>query len=354
MNAITPTTPKPMLAAGAAVAGIVPRDIAEAYRLAEAIHQSGMAPAGFETPQKIMIAMMAGMELGLPPMAAVQSIAVINNRPCMWGDALIGVVRANPLCVFIKEWIEGEGESMVAHCKTHRKGEPEPVEMTFSVFDAQRAGLWQTEAVVRKKSRDGGFYDKANDSPWFKYPKRMLQMRARAWCLRDVYADVLKGIQVREEIEDHVRNQEAAQAEQKQLSVIADPLSDEPHTGVQGQITEAEYVTADGEILTRDMDPLDDGEPEQEGEERTELTIANEAEWIKQFAKILIGAIGPDVDQFGDVMSASLVAGLSEATEEKAGAIAKLCRAACTDEAHKSQYVQMAMNKAGLEQKDLQ
>ncbi|NTB01591.1 hypothetical protein [Agrobacterium tumefaciens] len=214
---------KPALLAGGAISAIVPQSIEEAFRLAEAIHMSGMAPSGFDNPQKVMIAMLAGLEIGMPPMASVQSVAVINNRPCIWGDALIGVVRKSPLCLYVTEWIEGEGDEMIAHCETHRKGEPRPVKMSFSVVDAKKAGLWQTEARITKKSRDGGTYQKDNDSPWYKYPKRMLQMRARAWCLRDVYADVTKGMQVREEVEDyqHVGPDNAKDVTPTQPSVMA-------------------------------------------------------------------------------------------------------------------------------------
>ncbi|AQS61743.1 hypothetical protein AGRHK599_LOCUS1254 [Rhizobium rhizogenes] len=214
---------KPALLAGGAISAIVPQSIEEAFRLAEAIHMSGMAPSGFDSPQKVMIAMLAGLEIGMPPMASVQSVAVINNRPCIWGDALIGVVRKSPLCLYVTEWIEGEGDEMIAHCETHRKGEPRPVKMSFSVVDAKKAGLWQTEARITKKSRDGGTYQKDNDSPWYKYPKRMLQMRARAWCLRDVYADVTKGMQVREEVEDyqHVGPDNARDITPAQPSVMA-------------------------------------------------------------------------------------------------------------------------------------
>lgn len=213
---------KPALMAGGAISAIVPQTIEETFRLSEAIHMSGMAPNGFDNPQKVMIAMLAGLEIGLPPMAAVQSVAVINNRPCIWGDALIGVVRGSPMCLYVREWIEGEGDEMVAHCETHRKGEPKPVLMKFSVSDAKKAGLWQTEARVTRPSKGGGTYQKENDSPWYKYPKRMLQMRARAWCLRDVYADVLKGMQVREEVEDyqHVGPDNARDVTPQQPSVM--------------------------------------------------------------------------------------------------------------------------------------
>jgi hypothetical protein len=89
MNQIAEQTqrpPKPALMAGGAISAIVPQTIEETFRLSEAIHMSGMAPNGFDTSQKVMIAMLAGLEIGLPPMAAVQSVAVINNRPCIWGD----------------------------------------------------------------------------------------------------------------------------------------------------------------------------------------------------------------------------------------------------------------------------
>ena len=39
-------------------------------------------------------------------------------------------------------------------------------------------------------------------SPWYKYPKRMLQMRARSWALRDTFADILAGFSTVEEARD--------------------------------------------------------------------------------------------------------------------------------------------------------
>src|SRR5262249_49394 len=35
------------------------------------------------------------------------------------------------------------------------------------------------------------------------YPRRMLMMRARSWALRDGFADVLRGLSIREEVEDY-------------------------------------------------------------------------------------------------------------------------------------------------------
>ncbi|MEP0518591.1 MAG: hypothetical protein ABJO09_00860 [Hyphomicrobiales bacterium] len=145
--------PKPTLVTGGAIASIVPSNIEEAFRLSDALHKSAMAPKDLDTTQKVMIAMISGMEVGLPPMAAVQSVAVINNRPSIWGDALIGIVRKSPLCTYVKEWVDGENDDMVAYCETLRKGESEPVLKTFSAKHAMRAGHWQTEKIVTRRAR---------------------------------------------------------------------------------------------------------------------------------------------------------------------------------------------------------
>jgi hypothetical protein len=54
---------------------------------------------------------------------------------------------------------------------------------------------------VRRKNRQGEWYEKENDSPWFRYPDRMLQMRARGLACRDGAADALSGMYLREEID---------------------------------------------------------------------------------------------------------------------------------------------------------
>jgi len=78
--------------------------------------------------------------------------------------------------------VEGE-DGDTAWCKVKRRGEPEQVR-TFSQADAKQAGL------------------AGKSGPWSQYPKRMRQLRARAFALRDVFPDVLKGMPVAEEVMD--------------------------------------------------------------------------------------------------------------------------------------------------------
>lgn len=192
MNAIVEhDSPRlPSLQSGGSVKAIVPQDFEGAWRIATAVCKAGMAPAGLDSPEKAMVAIMHGMEVGLTPMAALQSIAVVNGRPTIWGDGAIGLVRGSGKMEWLKEEVTGEGEAMVATCEVKRKGEPESIKRSFSVADAKAAGLWM------KTGRNGA------PTPWVTYPKRMLTMRARAFALRDAFADVLRGLGIAEEIQD--------------------------------------------------------------------------------------------------------------------------------------------------------
>src|SRR4051812_45815453 len=97
----------PALVAGGVVHAIVPQDVAGVWRMAELVHQSGMAPYGLDTQQKIAVAFLYGMEIGLKPMQALQSIAVINGKPSIYGDAALAMVRDSGKMEAFKEWIEG-------------------------------------------------------------------------------------------------------------------------------------------------------------------------------------------------------------------------------------------------------
>ncbi len=160
--------------------GLMPATLTEAMEFAGFLAKSTIVPKDFaNNPGNILVAIQWGMELGLQPMQAMQNIAVINGRPSLWGDAVIALVRASPLCEYVKETDDGE----TATCRVKRRGEDEHI-ATFSMADAKTAGL------VGKQG------------PWSQYPKRMRQMRARGFALRDMFADVLRGMPVAEELQD--------------------------------------------------------------------------------------------------------------------------------------------------------
>lgn len=175
--------------AGKQVMGIIPTSLAEVAKLALVISESGLAPYGLKTVQQITVAIMYGAELGLPPMQSLTSIAVINGRPSIYGDALIAIVRDSGLLERFKESFTGNpfDDNFTAHCVVKRAGEDE-VEEVFSVADAKLAKLWM--------KRGGQQGDK--DTPWVTHPKRMLRWRARGYAFHDRFADVLRGFRMRE------------------------------------------------------------------------------------------------------------------------------------------------------------
>lgn len=164
--------------------GVSLQNMSEVKEFARMAFKSGLCPKGIDSIEKAAIAIQMGGELGLKPMQSIQNIAVINGRPTLWGDALIGVVLGSPLCDDIDERVEGTGDGAVAICRAKRRGSPEYNERRFDVADAKKAGLW------------------GKAGPWQQYPKRMLQMRARGFCLRDTFPDILKGIITAEEAID--------------------------------------------------------------------------------------------------------------------------------------------------------
>lgn len=235
MNALTtteeklpPKIEKAQIASGGRIAAIVPQDIDQTFRLAGAIAMSQMAPKSYNNDEKrIFVGILAGMEIGLTPMAALQSIAVIGNMPAIWGDGALALVQASGLLEDFEETDDGH----TATCRAVRKGLATPIIRAFSMDDAKLAGL------------------AGKSGPWTQYPKRMRQMRARLLVLRDGFADILKGMQVAEEVQDYPK-EAFALGTPSAPRLTRDALAAHAETG-EG-IVEAEFETVDaetGEVL---------------------------------------------------------------------------------------------------------
>ncbi len=182
-----------------------PTNFQDAMEFAKIIAKTDFVPKDYKNkPGNVLIAIQWGAEIGVQPMQAMQNIACINGRPSIYGDLALALCLASCVCEYVNETFDEP--TMTATCAVKRRGGVERVE-TFSQADAEKAGLWQTEAkVTRYKKGGGGKYTTDNDSPWFRYPKRMLQMRARGFALRDAFPDVLKGLITAEEARDYPVN----------------------------------------------------------------------------------------------------------------------------------------------------
>jgi hypothetical protein len=187
--------------------GLALQTFDDAFRFSKMVAASEFAPKDFKgKPESCLLAIQHGSEVGLSPMQSLQSIAVINGRPSIWGDAALALVQACPVCEYVREYLEGEGDNLTAVCEAKRQGYPAPTTVRFSVADAKKAGLW------------------GKSGPWTQYPSRMLQLRARGFALRNAFADALRGLVTAEEAQDYPTQPEPV--------VVRPKFTDEPKATV--------------------------------------------------------------------------------------------------------------------------
>jgi len=200
-----------------------PSSLDEAMRFADLMSKSDIVPKDYKgKPGNVLVAVQMGAELGLAPMQALQNIAVINGRPCVWGDSLPALAKAHPKYEYLDETFDDS--TMTATCRAKRKGEPEQTRK-FSKADAEKANLWKKEGT------------------WQTYPKRMLQMRARSWAVRDVFPDAMRGLSVAEEAMDIKDMGPADVVEREPIRQPQPKSAKEPEQPVNEAEPAAEVVT---------------------------------------------------------------------------------------------------------------
>jgi len=176
--AVPPPSSLPAKAPPAPIAvgarGVELRTLDEMFRFAQAVVQAGLAPRGMDTPQKVLVAIQWGAELGLSPMQSVQGLPIVNGRPRPEVAVALALVMGSGLLEQRHERWEGEGDQRRCVAALVRRGGM-AVERSFSLAEAKRAGL---------TSKDN----------WKHFPDRMLYARAMGHALNDLFPDVLRGV----------------------------------------------------------------------------------------------------------------------------------------------------------------
>ncbi len=209
------------------------KELAPHYmQLAGQLSKSQMVPKAYQgKPQDLFVAMAMGYQIGLSVEQAVQAIAVINGKPCLWGDDMLALCMAHPDFVDIVESPIMKGDDIVGYeCTVHRKG-MSAQSASFTLNMAKKAGLL---------SKVG---------PWTQYPERMLQLRARAYALRNRFPDAIKGIKSREEVEDYI------DAEYKVVDTASSSRSEQ---------LKKDFLTKTGQLNNEIVDTVQDVPPQEE------------------------------------------------------------------------------------------
>jgi hypothetical protein len=206
--------------------GLAPTSFDEGYRMAQLMASSDLVPKNFKNKAAdVLVAIELGIELGLAPMQALQSIAVINGRPSVWGDGFLALIMACPFYRDHDEYYEVDGkrkdgvtaddlkkDTTAAVCTFLRSNKATPVTRRFTVAQAKKANLLGKEG------------------PWQQYPDRMLSMRARSFAGRDCFPDVLRGLVTAEEAQDIPIDTTVTAAPVREVKRLSEQVSETAQT----------------------------------------------------------------------------------------------------------------------------
>lgn len=155
-----------------------PNDFIEASKIAEALWRSRILPKAIDSPEMALAIIVQGNELGLSPMQSLRGLFIIEGRVCMAAQTMVALVEQSGAAVYFRQ-VESTEESST--WETQRHGHPEPMRYTFTLKEAERAGL------TRRKT-------------WQEYPRAMMSWRAAAMLARTAFADVVGGLYTPEEL----------------------------------------------------------------------------------------------------------------------------------------------------------
>ncbi len=250
---------------GAIVAtrGLAPRTWDEAKSQASAIAKArGFVPtAYYDNPPAVLAALMTGAELGIGPMQALRSIHVIEGKPTLSADLMLGLALRAGVRI---EWLVNTPTE--ARARFTRPGFPDHEEH-FTIQEANQAGLVG-------KTRKG------EPNNWMKYPRAMLRARVVSAALRAWSPDVLgAGAYVAGEIEPDAAPVEAAGVWDATPEVVDAPPAD----ALDAQLAAAEAACGAPAEPERASEPAAEPERVEAPAQLTQCTNAAELRaWCEQ------------------------------------------------------------------------
>lgn len=203
---------------------LIPKSITEVQSLSELISQSSLLPDALRgKPADVIVSILAGAELGMPPMASIRGVHVVSGKPVLAADTMMGLVLASGLAEYFAQ-VDSTGTSVTF--ETKRKGAPKAQRCTWTIDDAKKAGIYK--------------------NAWLTYPRQMLAARAKAELARAAYPDLLAGVYDPDEV-----------------SFAAPPLppaNDSGPTGPVEQIDDAEIVDTNNDETATAINDIDGAE----------------------------------------------------------------------------------------------
>jgi hypothetical protein len=160
---------------------------------AKVIVESGLLPKSVDTWQKAVTIIMTGRELGLPTMASLRGIDVIQGVPAVKPQAMVALIEQSGLLEDIQ--IVDDGQKCSVTMK--RKGRSPHTES----FSMQDAAAMRTTEWDQGQKKTIALSEKYN---WKQQPRNMRKWRALAACARVVFPDVILGLYTDDEMGESV------------------------------------------------------------------------------------------------------------------------------------------------------
>lgn len=140
--------------------------------------QSGLLPGEVNTPQKALVIMTAGRELGVPATYALRNIHVVKGKPVCSAELMLALVRRayGPGAMRV-----GKTSNTACTVQYREQGWDGISEYTFTIEDARQAGV-------------------AGGSSWKNYPAAMLRARCISAVVRFAFPECIAGLYTPEEM----------------------------------------------------------------------------------------------------------------------------------------------------------
>lgn len=170
-----------------------PRASAGAWWLAQKLEDSRMYPQ-FGNAAGIYAMLLRGRALGLDATTALASFHNIKGKIAMHADLIEALVLRSGKAEYF-DCIETTSKKAVY--ETKRKGSRNKLRIEFTIEDA-----WQADLVTKDQRGQDGFRGVGDKGPsnWDKYRSTMLRHRCKTQLARAVYADVVLGLYMPEEL----------------------------------------------------------------------------------------------------------------------------------------------------------
>jgi hypothetical protein len=241
-----------------------PQNMLEVRALANFLTRSKFIPQSFRGDLNTAVMLIVTCKQYGLPITALSEVMEVNGKVGFWGRTKLGIVLKSGVCEYI---IPTEQTDKKCTVETQRKGWPKPVTITYTLEQAEKAGLL------------------ARSDAWKKHPSDMLYWRAVSRVISQVYPDVIQGFATVEEMEEEPAEEAKVVAMPQEIEMPKPKRARK----IKALATEEHSATAPILPTAQEMESYDATEApvEAQGEAMFDATVVKEDKEPKRIERII-------------------------------------------------------------------